>query len=167
MIIKENKFAGEKGFLFVHKLLISNYVDREKIFVVPCFITKDGYYNSRISKYFGDMPVQAGDLIEIDGDCNFEGILSEGRRIGEQLAEEIFYEQKLLIEEKIHKQKVSRDAYYKAQEKAVMRIAVDNIRQARMKELENEKEEFRLQSRKRRQMIPSLSCEQIAYVEFV
>ena len=167
MQVEERKFAGETGVLFVYKLRISNYIDREKRFIIPCFISTGGQYHSRISKYFQDAPVRAKDLVEIDQELDWNLIRESGQINGELLAEAIYFEQKLELEEKIRKQEESRQAYAQARESALMRIAVENIRNARLKELHEETDSFQKLSRKRRKLIPSLSCEQIAYVEFV
>ncbi|MEN6462207.1 MAG: helicase-related protein [Syntrophomonas sp.] len=168
MQVEEHKFAGETGVLFIYKLKLSNYVDRERLFIIPCFIcSAGGHYHSRISKYFQDMPEHVRDLIEIEPDLDWDMLMEKGQINAERLAEAIYYEETLKLEEKIRKQEESRQSYFRARENALQRIAVDNIRNARLKELHEEMHVFQLQSRKRRQLIPSLNCEQIAYVEFV
>ena len=47
------------------------------------------------------------------------------------------------------------------------RIAVKNIREAKRKELENDRQSRLRELVRRRQMAPSLSLKQIAYVEFI
>lgn len=127
----------------------------------------DGQYKSRISKYFQDMPEQVRDLIEVQSALDGDQIIEKGQLNAERLAEAIYYEETLKLEDKIRQQEESRHTYFQARAKAWQRIAVDNIRNARPKELQDEMRAWELQSRKRRQLIPSLNCEQIAYVEFV
>jgi len=167
MQLGESKFAGESGVLFIYQLRLSNYVDRERWFIIPCFINSAGQYNSRISKYFQDMPEQVRDLIEIKISLDWEQIMETGQLNAERLAEAVYYEETLELEDKIRKQEESRHTYFQAREKALQRIAVDNIRNARLKELQEKRRTWELQFRKRRQLIPLLNCEQIAYVEFV
>lgn len=167
MQVEESKFAGETGVLFIYKLKLSNYVDKERLFIIPCFISAAGQYNSRISKYFQDMLERVRDLIEIEPVLDWDMLIEKGQINAERLAEAIYYEETLNLEEKIRKQEESRQAYFLAREKALLRIAVNNIRDARLNELQEEMRAFQLQSRRRRQLIPSLNCEQIAYVEFV
>src|SRR5680860_417934 len=167
MQVEERKFVGEKGILFVYELRITNYIDRERLFIIPCFISKHGKYHSRISKYFQDVQVRARDLIEIEQPLEWDMIRENGQINSESLAETIYFELALELEEKIRKQEESRQLYFKARESALARIAVENIRNARMEELNEERDMFLKQSRKRRQLTPSLKCEQIAYVEFI
>jgi len=167
MQVEEGKFAGETGVLFIYTLKLSNYIDRERLFIIPCFISAAGQYHSRISKYFQDMPERVRDLIEIEPALDWDMLIEKGQNNAERLAESIYYEETLNLEEKIRKQEESRQTYYKAREQALLRIAVDNIRNARLQELQEEMRMFQLQSRKRRQLVPALNCEQIAYVEFV
>ncbi|OCZ54245.1 helicase-related protein [Dehalobacter sp. TeCB1] len=165
--INEHKFAGEAGLAFVYQLRLTNYVDKEKLFIIPCFINSNGQYNSRITKYFQGLQLQVQDLVAITQDIDLAMVMERGKRQGEQLAEAIYLEQRIGMEEKLRKQEENRQAYFSARENGLMRIAVENIRNARLKELQTERDNFRIQARKRRQMIPSLRCEQIAYVEFV
>ncbi len=167
MQVKESKFTGESGVLFIYQLRLNNYVDRERLFIIPCFISSDGHYNSRISKYFQDMPQQVRDLIEIKPFLDWDQIIEKGQINAERLAESIYYEETLELEDKMRQHEESRYSYFQAREKALQRIAVDNIRNAKLKELQEEMRIWELQSRKRRQLVPSLNCEQIAYVEFV
>ncbi|CFX06421.1 SNF2-related [Syntrophomonas zehnderi OL-4] len=167
MQVEEGKFAGETGVLFIYKLKLNNYVDRERLFIIPCFISAAGQYHSRISKYFQEMPERVRDLIKIEPGLDWDLLMEKGQNNAERLAESIYYEETLNLEDKIRKQEESRQAYFQAREQALLRIAVDNIRNARLNELQEEMRRFQLQSRRRRQLIPSLNCEQIAYVEFV
>lgn len=167
MQVEERKFVGEKGVLFVYQLRITNYIDKERLFIIPCFISTYGKYHSRISKYFQEVQVRARDLIEIEQVLDWDIIRENGKIYGERLAETIYFEQAIELNEKLRKQEESRQLYFQAHESALMRIAVENIRNARLQELQEEIAEFQRQSRKRRQLIPSLNCEQIAYVEFI
>jgi hypothetical protein len=113
------------------------------------------------------VPEQVQDLVEIRSALDWDYIIEKGRVTAERLAEGIYFEELLKLEDKIRQQEENRYSYFQAREKALQRIAVDNIRNARLKELQEEIRAWDLQSRKRRQLIPSLQCEQIAYVEFV
>ena len=166
ILVEEGKFAGEKGVLFIYKLVLKNYVDRERQFIIPCFISLNGKYHSRISKYFQDPPKNVRDLIAIGSLLNWDIIMENGRVNAESIAEGIYYEETLKLEEKIRKEEESRQRYFEASKKAIQRIVVDNIRIAKLKELQDEINDFELFTKKRRQLIPSLHCEQIAYVEF-
>ena len=57
--------------------------------------------------------------------------------------------------------------YYRDKELAVNRIAVENIRETKRKELENDRQTRLRELARRRQMAPSLNLKQIAYVEFI
>ncbi|MDD2585767.1 MAG: hypothetical protein PHO25_03935 [Syntrophomonadaceae bacterium] len=142
-------------------------MNRDRLLIISCFIKSDGQYHSRISKYFEHLPVQAHDLIEFDQTFDLDSIVASGQQNAERLAESIFLEQQLEIEKKLRKQEESRRSYFKPRQVALMQIAVDNIRNARLRELQNELEAFRNQCQKRRKLIPSLNCEQMAYVEFI
>ncbi|GEM_PF-6458527 len=56
--------------------------------------------------------------------------------------------------------------YYADKEESIWRVAVDNIREAKIRELEQDRREKRLELDRRCRLIPSLERLQIAYVEF-
>jgi hypothetical protein len=47
--VRESKFTGEYGFLFVHTLSITNNIDLPKKNLIPVFINGNFKHNSRIS----------------------------------------------------------------------------------------------------------------------
>lgn len=90
-----------------------------------------------------------------------------GHQEAESRAEGIYYEAKIELEERCRAEEHKMAGYYRDKEMAIGRIAVDNIRQSKLRELERERREQARWARRRRQPVPSLNCEQIAYVEFV
>ena len=40
--VRESKFAGVAGVLFIYQLKLWNYVERERLFIIPCFIDSGG-----------------------------------------------------------------------------------------------------------------------------
>jgi len=65
---------------------------------------------------------------------------------------------------KMFRQKMQK--YYADKEESIWRVAVDNIREAKIRELEQDRREKRLELDRRCRLIPSLERLQIAYVEF-
>ncbi len=58
------------------------------------------------------------------------------------------------------------EKFYTDKETLVRRIAVDNIREAKLKELEQDRQAGRRELAQRQKFVPSLDLLQAAYVEF-
>ena len=52
-------------------------------------------------------------------------------------------------------------------EESIKRIAIDNIRSAYLRDLEHDKQKQHEELQQKRAFVPSIRCEQIAYLEFV
>ncbi len=171
LLVKEEKFKGDKGFLFIHRLKVTNYIDPYDYYLLPCFVsfaTGTGLVNSRIAKYFHDFNrISCSDLVigEIPYDIDHARHLADDAV--RQRAETVFYEVKGRIADKLQEEEVKFEKFYMDKETAIMRIAVENIRNAKMRELADERSAKRRERERRRQVVPSLNLEQIAYVEFV
>ena len=58
------------------------------------------------------------------------------------------------------------EKYYKSKRRSVAEIAIKNIRDSKLKELEQVKEALATKHNRRKLLVPVLDCLQIAYVEF-
>ena len=71
--VKEAKFDGTKGYFFIYKLSVTNYIDQPKQYMITCFIGADGTHNNRMSQYFSEKSnVVSSDLIVGDIKHNIE-----------------------------------------------------------------------------------------------
>lgn len=168
MQIQESKFAGESGFLFVHSLSITNNIDSPKKYLIPVFINSSLKHNSRISQYFADpSKIKASELIAGKLDFAFDVVEETARKNLEQKAEEIYYECSTTQNERLTEIENKMKKYFRDKEESINRIAVENIKQAKIRELNRDIENNRAEFQQRKMLVPSLKCEQIAYVEFV
>jgi len=168
MQVRESKFAGESGFLFVHNLSITNNIDPPKKYLVPVFINSSCKHNSRISQYFTDPSrIKASELIAGKLDFAFDAVEEAAQKILEQKAEEIYYEYSSAQNERLTEIENKMKKYFRDKEESINRIAVENISQAKHRELKRDIENNRAELQQRKMLIPSLKCEQIAYLEFV
>jgi DNA-binding transcriptional regulator PaaX len=85
----------------------------------------------------------------------------------EQKAEEIYYELSAAQNKRLAEIENKMKKYFRDKEESINRIAVENIRQAKLRELKRDIENNRAELQQRKMLIPSLKCEQVAYVEFV
>ncbi len=165
--VHESKFKGEKGYLFIYKMHIANYIDQPKEYIIPCFIDVIGKLNNRISQYFSEnSTVTTSDLVIGDLSFDIESIYKTAENAAAQKAEVIFFEFKEQLEKAIIETERKLETYYRDKESAFNRIAVENIRTAKFKELANDKQDKQKELKQRRQLVPAMNCLQIAYVEF-
>lgn len=166
--VREDKFAEESGFLFVHSLSITNNIDSPKKYLIPIFINSSLKHNSRISQYFADpSKIKASELIAGKLDFAFDAVEEVAQKTLEQKAEEIYYECSLSQNERLTEIENKMKKYFRDKEESINRIAVENIKQAKIRELNRDIENNRTELQQRKMLVPSLKCEQIAYVEFV
>lgn len=165
--VREGKFNSEKGFLFIYKMHVTNYIDQPKEYLIPCFVDISGKANNRISQYFSESEyITATDLVIGELPHDFELACASAHTIATQKAEVIFYEYREQLEKSIAETEKKLEKYFLDKESALQKIAVENIRIAKLKELQRDSHDKQSEQKRRRQMVPSLECQQIAYLEF-
>lgn len=166
--VNENKFAGEKGFLFTYTLTITNNIDQPKAFNIPVFIDISTRHNNRISQYFTDASnITTSELVAGELNLSIDEALATAQTIRDQKAESIFYEHKNEQNELIADIEIRMKKYFQDKEGSINRIAVDNIRNARIRDLEHDRRKQHEELQQKKAFVPSITCEQIAYLEFV
>jgi len=166
--VHEEKFAGENGFLFTYTLTITNNIDPPKRYSIPVFIGSKNHYNNRISQYFSDASnLKQSELIAGELNLSIDEALTEALVIRDQKAESIFIEHKNVQEELIKEIEGKMKKYFSDKEESIKRIAIDNIRSAHLRDLEHDKQKQHAELQQKRAFVPSITCEQIAYLEFV
>ncbi|NPV81511.1 MAG: DEAD/DEAH box helicase [Firmicutes bacterium] len=170
LLVRESKFSGEKGFLFIYRLTLTNYLDPAVHHLVPCYVSfagGRGRVNGRISRYFRDCEQpNCTDLVAGDMPYDLKEAWQLARGAVQQEAEVLFFQAKERLENRLRDEEEKFEKYYRDRELAIERIAVDNIHAAKKKELEEDRKARRQEWMRRRQLVPSLSLEQVAYVEF-
>lgn len=166
--VHEEKFSGVKGFLFNYALIITNNIDGPKKYSIPVFIDNNNRHNNRISQYFTDASnLKTSELIAGELNLSIDETIVNAQLIRDQKAESIFLEHKNDQEELLKEIEEKMKKYFLDKEESIKRIAVDNIRSSRLLDLEQEKQKQHQEMHQRRSFIPSIKCEQIAYMEFV
>lgn len=167
LVIDESKFSGEKGYLFNYNLTITNNLDPEKRYIIPIFMDAGGKFNSRISNYFSDVShVRAHTLVSSAIPGNLQSFPKVVQISMNQKAESIFYEYKVSLEDNLKKMEEKMQQYFLDKETSIRRIAVQNIRESKLRELSQDKLRQENLNLQRRQLVPCIACNQIAYVEF-
>jgi superfamily II DNA or RNA helicase len=165
--MKEKRFAGEKGYLLIYRLTLANYVDRPREYVIPCFVGVDGSKRERITRWFaGRDDLWTEELAVGSLHYDLQPVCCQADAMAEQRAEELFYELSAVMEQELQEAEQKMQKYYADKEESIRRVAVDNIQEAKLRELEQDRWEKRRELDRRRRLAPSLERLQIAYVEF-
>ncbi len=165
--VHENKFSGKKGFLFMYSINITNNIDETKTYNLPIFIDYENRYNSRISRYFEDIPsVDLSELIVGKIPFSFEQALAVAENVKENKAQTVFQEYKVEQSSKIEEIEENMIKYFKEKENSINKIAVENIRNGKLKELQVDRENKYTELQNKKILVPSLDLKQISYVEF-
>ncbi|EMR73855.1 DNA/RNA helicase, superfamily II, SNF2 family [Thermoplasmatales archaeon SCGC AB-539-N05] len=164
--LKNQKFAGTKGYLINWLFTISNNFNMHRQYIIPTFITDKNEYNRRISDYLRN--IEEIELIESStNDRNVEESFEKAEKIANEIGEGIFWEVEKNWKEKIKSNQEKMEKYYKQKAKAVAQIKIDNIQQSKQKELQIEKHNKNIELKKQSQLFPDINCFQIAQIEFI
>jgi hypothetical protein len=68
--------------------------------------------------------------------------------------------------DKINEMQEKMEKYYSDKERSIHGIAIENIRKSKLAELERERKNMEINYSRKKLLLPSLDCLQIAYVEF-
>ncbi|EKD55686.1 MAG: hypothetical protein ACD_59C00074G0003 [uncultured bacterium] len=166
--IKEEKFAGNKGMWFIYHFNLNNNIDLDRDFIISVFIDEKGCHNNRISNYLNDSEnILASDMGSVTFQMTNDQTIETSANMANQKAEEIYYDIVKKNDEKIISTENKMDKYFKDREISVERMAIENIKQAKRKELQAEREKQYADLRKRKKIVPEIYCTQIAVVEFI
>lgn len=166
--IKEEKFAGNKGMWFIYHFNLNNNIDLDRDFIISVFIDEKGGPNNRISNYLKDSEnILVSDMGSGAFQMANDQIIETAANMANQKAEEIYYDIVKKNDEKIISTENKMDKYFKDREISVERMAIDNIKQAKRRELQAEREKQYADLRKRKKIVPEIYCAQIAVVEFI
>jgi SNF2 family DNA or RNA helicase len=166
--IKEAKFSGTKGFLFIYQLTITNNISIPKQFLIPIFVDMDERHNNRISQFFSDSSsIEVSNIIAGQMDLSFDGTMDVAQKACDRKAENQFYDYKFEQDKLISDMENRMKKYFHDKKESIQRIAIDNIRNSKLKELETDIIRSHDELQQKKNIVPSIECRQIAYVEFV
>ncbi len=166
--VNEKKFTGVKGFLFTYTLIITNNIDTPIKYSIPIFIDSKNRYNNRISQFFTNASdFKTSELISGDLNFSIDEVTAAAQVTRDQKAETIFFEYKNEQNDLLTEIENKMKKYFRDKEESINKIAVDNIRIAYLRDLEDDIQKHNKELQQKKALIPSITCEQIAYLEFV
>lgn len=154
-----------KGTLFYYRLELTNNEGFLRRHLMPVFINHNGIFDGQATQWFEsnhsfDFKI---DLID-DMVHDIEDLKTEAERIRDIKIKEFMISTQLELHEKIEKEKVNFEKYFKDKEEAIEKIAIDNIREHRLRELYNQRDQERIDLKKKMNLVPQINLFAVAEV---
>ena len=154
-----------KGFLFYYRFELTNNEGFVKRKLVPIFLNQEGIYDSKISNWFNEIKGLKFDMLTDRVTDDFEELLNLANQIRDNKMKEFKSEIELKLLEQLNHDKEKFEKYFKDKEDAINKIAIENIRNGQLQELnELRRSEFASFGRKRN-IVPKSDLFAIAKVE--
>ena len=148
---------GGGGLWALYRLRLTNYDDVDREELVPVFVDREGHSYPRLARALLDLtPDQAQTAFVAAGEWDLSGLREQAQRLAEAEAGDKFSEMQLSHAARltVEQEKITR--YYRQQEWAVSQIAIDNIREAKRRELLERRREDLVALDRRRTLVPEL-----------
>lgn len=127
----------------------------------------NGQTNYRISQLFSDVAeLKTKSIAGKAKSIGFKDAYQKAKRWTEERAETTFLSYQSEMFAKVAEEQEKMNKYYSSKQRSIGKIAIENIRESKLKELEQEKEAMSVKHSRRKLLVPVLDCLQIAYVEF-
>ncbi|MBU0460857.1 MAG: DEAD/DEAH box helicase family protein [Nanoarchaeota archaeon] len=167
--IEINKSKEEKeGILFYYRLDLTNNENFLRRFLIPIFIDSDLKYNSKLSEYFSKnigFEFKTG-LNNKKMNDKSEEAMNEAIKSLNLIIKDQFANTKLELIKKIEDEQNKFKQYFKDKENAIQKIAIENIKEAKLKELNQHKISEKIKLDKRKNLVPKIKLIAVAQVHF-
>jgi len=157
-----------KGLLFYYRLDLTNNESFLRRFLIPIFIEDNMSYNKTISDYFSkddnlsfNTGINNSDLVNKSDES-----MEKAKEVLNQQISEHFTNTKLELYGKLEQEQKKFLQYFKDKEEAIKRIAIDNIKEAKLRELNQHKIEEKIKMEKRKNLVPNIKLVAVAQVQF-
>ena len=167
--IISDKFSGINGCLFLYNLEIKNNIDRSYKIIISVFLQDGKTYNRRISNYLSDLEYLDIERYPASFDNQLvpmDESLVIAKSVADEKAVEIFYNKKNEWSEMLDKFADKARKYCDYKIESAEKVAIENIRNAKIRRLQNKYQDELQLIVKKRIIVPNLEMSQIAFVRF-
>lgn len=169
LYLTDRRFIGERGFLFVYRLTVSNNIDIADRHLLTSFVSVSGEQprvHQRLTQYFSNVSsVVVDDMVR----KSVPNLTAEIRTVGEnhiwKKAESIFYEICERQAAALEDEKLRFSQYVSDRQNAVSRLPLENVRRAKEREINADLDRKQHEFKRRQKLSPFLELVQTAYVE--
>ena len=153
------------GNLFYYRLELTNNEGFKRRHTIPIFINQDGSYNPDVTQWFElnyefDFKVDDMDDMIVD----IEVLESTAERVLEEKIRDIMSENRLELLKKIEDEQIKSEIYFNDRTVAVSKIGIENIREPRLREIEEQRIKERFDLQRKRNLVPKTTLFAVAEV---
>ncbi|MEJ6949402.1 DEAD/DEAH box helicase [Natronospora cellulosivora (SeqCode)] len=165
--VKDTRFKDKTGLLGFWQLKVENNYDYKRVYYIPIFIEDSIRYNRRISSIFSSIEkVEIDKSTYLPDNDDIMTMYKKAEQEAEKEAEDYFLEDQLNWQQKLDERLEQLKEYYNEKERAIQEIKIDNIRESRLKMIEEEWLEREKELKERGKLFPKLRCEQLSFIRF-
>lgn len=154
-----------KGYLFYYKLELTNNEGFIKKDIIPIFINENLEYDKNISKWINSQKEFEynfnNDNYQIQDINKF---ISKAEIVRDQKVIEFEAKANLELLQKLDMNRIKLEKYYQDKKKAIEKIAIDNIRKTKLKDLENQIYKEKKLNEKKKNLVPKIKLILIAKI---
>ena len=153
------------GMWAVYRLRMTNYAEVDRSELVSVFVDRAGGSRARLARSLLALTPEQVEIGYLPSDTDLRALRDEAQRLAEAQAADRFSELQLEHAERLAAEREKLERYYRQQEQAVAGIAIDNIRQAKQRELLDRRHADLNELDKRLTVVPDLVGLGLAVVE--
>jgi hypothetical protein len=154
----------ERGVWAVYRLQISNYTDMQRQELIPVFLDENGRSQPGTARRLMTLTPQQVDTAVDSAHLDLPTLQQTCWQVAEGMAADRFSEVHLSHHERLNREREKISRYYQQQERAVTNIAIENIRQAKQRELLERRRADLAALEKRKNLVPDLELIGMAVV---
>ena len=162
----ENSGFKTQGLLAFFETRFQSSLGYDKMYVQPIFVDENGSYSKDVSSLF-ERPesLLISPLTPVIDKAKYRELFKRAREEIEAIMYNTFQKEKLDIMSRLEKQKEKLTKYYKDKEAAINKIAIDNIRESKRRELARAQSKDLEAMQIGRNLIPTIRLLQLAVVK--
>lgn len=154
-----------EGLFAVYTLRATNNVDLDRREIVSVFLDGNGEPQTRLAKLILDLlPEQVDSAYLPEASVRINTLKEKAWQVAENHSADRFMEIQLSYAEQIERERQKLERYYRQQEWAVRQIAIDNIRQAKERELFERRRADLNALNTRSSLVPDLNLIALAWI---
>lgn len=154
-----------RGFLFYYRLELTNNEGFNRRHIIPVFINQNGTYNHNVTLWF-ESNYEFNFRIDVADDMlvDIEILESEAKGVLELRIKDYMTETKLELYEKIEIEQQKSEKYFNDRQAATLKIPIDNIREKRLRDIEDQRLQEKMDLQKKKNLVPKTTLFAIAEV---
>lgn len=144
-----------KGNLFYYRLELTNNEGFMRRYIIPIFVDQNGTFNQEATEWFeSNYKFSFGIDVFDDLMVDVEVLEKMAESVLEEKIKDYMTETKLELLEKIDTEHEKADKYFNDNKTAVSKIGIENIREGRLREIEEQQTKERTELQKKKNLVP-------------